>query len=263
MKKNELNKDWLAGKNPQKKKKYAFDKKNHFHSLDGTPLYGVTTALRVIAKPFLIPWASKMATDSIRSQWKIGKAYTKIEREKILEKGKNAHHVAKTSGGDTGTTVHEAIEKWIKKGCSFTDKIEKYCGKDMQVQDMFMNFVAWVNSDEVKFVCSEKHVHSEKYWYGGIVDFVCIIKGKRFVGDIKTSSGIYPEHFMQMGAYDICLQEMGEPKADGYIIVNLQKNGTIRIKKFTSTKKFQEAFIHALNLYKALKDKELNWNPNY
>ena len=237
------------------KKKYKFDKNGHYHSLDGEPLFGVTTVLGVIAKPFLIPWASKMCAEHVRSNWKIGKAYTKKEREEILKEAQNAHQQAKSSAGGTGTNVHEAIEKWIKKG-----KVLKT--KDEQVQKMFDNFVEWATDNDVKFLESEQHVHSEIHWYAGIIDFICTINGKTFVGDIKTSSGIYPEHFFQMGAYDICKREMNpEFVADGYIIVNVQKNGEIRVMQFFETLKFREAFLHALELHKALKT--MVWNKYY
>lgn len=251
-----------------KKLRYKFDKKNHYHSLGGTPLYGVTTALGVIAKPALIPWASNKCAESIKSEWKIGKAYTKKERDEIIERGRHAHKGIKQRGGVAGTDVHEVIEKWIKAKCPLPFNYEI---KDLQTKKMFEKFIEWKLDNDVEFLLSEKNTHSEVHWFGGIVDFVCLIKGKRYVGDIKTSNGIFPEHFLQMGAYDICLQEQGEPKADGYIIVNLLKGGyykdgrakesKLRIKKFNNTKKYQDLFIHALELYKGLKT--MKWNNYY
>jgi len=242
-------------KNLKKKKpKYKFNKIKHYHSLDDKPLFGVTTVLNVIAKPALIGWASNMAIKSVRSTCKLNRPDTKNEREEVLLDAKGAHHFIKVAGGNVGTNVHEAIEKWIKKG-------KMYSGKDEQVAGMFKLFVKWAKDNKVEFLIAEKNVWSEEHWYGGIVDFVCIINGKRFVGDIKTSNGIYPEHFLQMGAYDICLEEMGDPKADGYIIVNLTKDGKIRTKSFVHTKKFRDAFLHALELYKTLKT--MKWNVYY
>lgn len=247
----------------KKTNRYSFSKDGHYHSLDNIPLHGTTTALGIIAKPALIPWASNMAVEAIRKEWKINKPYTKEEREKILEKGKNAHRAKKQAGADVGTSVHEAIELWITADCPAKKHVphKTFCGEDEQVLAMFGEFVKWKRQNKVKFLFTEKKVYSEKHWYGGIVDFVCTIEGKRYVGDIKTSNGIFPEHFLQMGAYDIALQEMGEPGADGYIIVNLQKSGKIRTKHFNNTKKFQDAFLHALELYKTMKT--MKWNNYY
>lgn len=242
------------------KKRYSFNKAKHHHSLDGKPLYGTTTALAVIAKPALIPWASNMAVEEIRRHWKLDIPFTKKEREAILELGKNAHRRKKEKGGDVGTNVHKVIEKWIKAQIK-KKNWELPKGTTEEARVMIENFINWAQEYKVNFLYSEKKVHSEAHWYGGIVDFVCEIDGKQYVGDIKTSSGIFPEHFLQMGAYDICLQEMGYKKADGYIIVNLQKSGKIRVKKFTDIKKFQDAYLHALNLYKLLKT--MKWSNYY
>lgn len=245
-----------------KKKEYKFSKNKHVHTLDDIPLHGVTTVLSVVAKPQLIPWASKMAIEYIKIHGK--KTPRKKEwliNEEELDKAKNAHAQKKTSAGDIGTTVHETIEQWIKVGCPTEMPIQVFCNNDIQVTKMFEPFIEWAFKNNVEFIATERHVHSEKHWIGGIVDFVCMIDGKRIIGDIKTSSGIYPEHFMQMGAYDLCLQEMGEPKADGYVIINLRKDGTIRIKRFNETKKFQDAFLNALGLYKALKT--MKWDAHF
>lgn len=247
--------------NKPKKLKYKFDKKKHYHSLGGIPLYGTTTALSVISKPYLIPWASKMAVEHIRSNWKLKKTYTKAERDAILEEAKHAHDRAKKAGGSTGTDLHEIVEKWIKNDYPQDYNPEEYCKDDEQLVKMFKAFTDWTKDNDVKFVMSELNVYSETHWFGGILDFVCEIKGKRYVGDLKTSSGIYPEHFLQMGAYDVCLQEMGHPPADAYIVVNVQKNGKLRVMELEDSDKYRRGFIHALELYKILKT--MTWNANY
>jgi hypothetical protein len=74
-------------------------------------------------------------------------------------------------------------------------------------------------------------------WIGGIADIICEIDGKRYVGDIKTSSGIYPEAYIQCSAYAECLREMSETTPeqklmntvkqffDGVVVINLKKDG--------------------------------------
>lgn len=242
------------------KKKYHFDKDGHYHSLDGKPLFGTTTALAVIAKPMLIGWASKMAVEHVRSNWKIGQTYTKGERDAILEDARHAHTAKKTAGGVSGTSVHKLVEDEINNAIKNTGGYMKKEWAD-QYEPQVKNFVLWAVKEKVKFLVTEKRIYSEIHWLGGIVDFVCEIKGKRYIGDIKTSNGIYPEHFLQMGAYDIMLEEMGEPKADGYVIVNLQKSGKMLVKLLKHTRIFKEGFIHALELFKVLK--KLKWNPWY
>jgi hypothetical protein len=235
------------------KKGYAFSKEKHHHSFDDKPLYGTTTVLNIIAKPQLIPWAVKMATENIKSQWKTGKAYTKEERDIILEGGRVRHTNAKTEAGDVGTKVHEAISKWIKKGCPNEMPVKTFCGKDVEVTKMFMQFVEWALENNIQFISSETNVFSTNNWYGGIIDFVCTIDNHLYIGDIKTSSGIYPEHWLQIGAYDIARQEMTGSHADGYIIVNIPRENKMQIQKTSETEIYRDGFLHALELYKIMK----------
>jgi hypothetical protein len=77
--------------------------------------------------------------------------------------------------------------------------------------------------------------------------------GKKYIGDIKTSSGIYNEAFFQMGAYDLCLEEMGEhTDIEGYIVINLKKDGKMDLKRADNMGINREAFVHALGLYQII-----------
>lgn len=235
------------------KKKYKFNKARHFHSLDDIPLHGTTTVLGIIAKPQLITWAVKMAVSNIKENWKPNIRYSAKEIKSILEGGSTKHHRVKTSAGDIGTNVHEAISKWIKKGCPTEMATKVFCGSDEQVTSMFLKFKGWALENKVEFLLTEKNVYSEKHWFGGIVDFTCILNGRRFVGDIKTGSGIYPEHWLQCGAYDMALNEMTGFEAEGYVIVNIKKDATMQIQQTTQTSIYKEAFIYALELFKIMK----------
>ena len=121
------------------------------------------------------------------------------------------------------------------------------------VEKAFNNFVNWAEENSVKFLESEKHLWSEKMWTGGIVDLVIEMNGKKYIADIKTSSGIYNEAFFQMAAYDLMLKEMGEGKdIEGYIVINLKKDGTMDLKMATDMDLNQQAFLSALSLYQII-----------
>jgi len=125
---------------------------------------------------------------------------------------------------------------------------------------MFSQFNNWATDNNVEFLESELHVYSEKLWIGGILDFVLKLDGKTYIGDLKTSTGIYPEHFFQMSAYDLCLEHMGiDHHIDGYIVVNIPKEGRLKVKTTTDRSANKEAFLSALALHKALK--KMNFNP--
>jgi phospholipid-translocating ATPase len=55
---------------------------------------------------------------------------------------------------------------------------------------------------------------------------------KLYVGDVKTSSAIYPEFFIQASAYAKGLEEMGLYKDfHGVVIVNVPKKGGLEVKE--------------------------------
>jgi CRISPR/Cas system-associated exonuclease Cas4 (RecB family) len=229
------------------KDKYEFNESEHIHTLNGKPLMGVTTVLSVISKPALVPWAAKTVVDYIieKAEFEgLEPAHYKVSEE-LLQEAKSAHRVKKETAGDWGTGVHKSIEEWIKE--------KKLPELDFEGLKGFLKFIFWAEKEEVKFLESEKHIYSKELWVGGIVDLVIEIKGKKYIADIKTSSGIYNEAFFQMAAYDLCLKEMGEGKdIAGYIVINLKKDGTMDIKMATDMEMNQQAFKSALSLYKII-----------
>lgn len=229
---------------------YEFDEKKHVHKLDGKNLTGITTILSVINKPYLIQWSANMAVEYIRDtavEKTIDGVHYLLTQGHHLEDAKVAHTKKKEKAGGIGTKVHEAVEKYIKSGEMKSD--------DKLIQKCLNNFMSWAKEDKVEFVESEKNLYSKKYWLGGIVDFVCKIDGEIWIGDVKTSSGIYPESFLQMAGYQLMLEELGlYENIKGHIVVNLRKDGTMEVKKNCEVGSHREAFLSALVLYRSLND---------
>lgn len=242
---------------------YKFDDKRHIHMLDDKPLCGTTTVLGIIAKPNLIQWAADVAaangmeTEKVEGFLEKYEAVMKISDWKEKKKAKAqldkdypafkqtrvAHRQKKEKAGDWGTELHKFIEDYIKEG--FRPKVE---GTQLQAFDHFMQ---WAIDNKVEFLESEKHLYSRELWIGGIVDMVFMMDGKKYIGDIKTGSGIYPEMWAQMGAYDLCLKDMKlHEDVEGYLIINLKKDGTMDLGLTHNTQFNQDFFKAALSLYK-------------
>ena len=244
------------------KPQFEFNKEEHYYTLDGKRMYGTTTVLGVIAKPALIPWAANMAVGYIETEVaKIasdndGLEYLKVlaqEWANILKEAKSAHRKKKESAGEKGTDVHGMIEIAIKEA------IEKNKGfiSELLFSDtpQVKHFYDWARNNKIKFLASEKQLYSESMWVAGTTDMVFEKEGKKFIGDIKTSSAIYPEHFYQMAAYRMMLEEMGEKDFEASAIIRLGKDG-----KFNEEKDVQyhydydtdkSAFLGALAIFKA------------
>ena len=263
-------------------KGYTFNKEKHVHALDGKPLTGVTTILSVIAKPMLIQWAANMACDYISNyvaekwsnSYEAGSDTYLAELLPVLKEARTAHRKKKEAAGDWGTDVHSFVEQAIKKSMAVSGEFlyENFNdansdefhtqGVNEKIQEVFNHFCNWANQNKVKFLASEKNVWSEKMWVGGICDIICEIDGKRYVGDIKTSSGIYPEHFIQASAYAQMLTEMKEYEPnqnpefetafDGVVIINLKKDGTFDYQYNYDVEGNFNCFKAALTLYRHL-----------
>lgn len=224
---------------------YTFDDKKHVHKLNDKALTGVTTILGVIAKPALIQWAANETTKYIKENFESTIYNFEDKWEAFLKEASIAHTKKKESGGEKGKDVHSEIESLIK--ASIENKPFEYDGNNPQV----LHFLIWAMKNKVKFVSSEEHIYSKKLWIGGICDFVCEIDGETWIGDIKTSSAIYPEYFFQTAAYQKCFEEMGKyGKFKGHIILNLKKDGSFTEKRSISNEDNLLAFLAALTLYR-------------
>ena len=68
-------------------------------------------------------------------------------------------------------------------------------------------------------------VISEEYQYGGTLDKVAVIDGVLSIMDFKSSSGIFPEHRIQIAAYGHSWSEMHPDRSiQGFHILQLDKD---------------------------------------
>lgn len=248
----------------EEEKGHVFSEKGHVHKLDGKRLTGVTTVLGVLDKPYLIPWAANMAVKYIMDNsspqcYEDDLLHYEVQ-PKVLEDAKTAWRTIRDKAGDKGKDTHAIIEEIIKTALLTGGWITNLkTHSDPQIN----NFLKWALDNEVRFLASEKLVHSKDLWIGGICDFICEIKGKRFIGDIKTSKVISPINYWQTSAYDYCLNEMGEGLAGSYIIVRLGKDELDKDGKVIKKGSFEvgenhsfdnniSGFKSALNIYRML-----------
>lgn len=210
----------------------------------------VTTALSIINKPALVNWAANMAADSIAEALKPGVSYDELELQTIIEAGRKAHYQRKTDAGLTGTFVHKWVEDYIK-GKNPGMPVNK------NLQEAINRFLEWVNRHKVEFLLSEQQIYSRKYNYTGTLDFICKIDGKMYVGDMKTSTGIYPEYLVQTAAYrQARTEEFPEEEYAGQLIVRVGKeDGAFEFAKVTDTawyKKMFVGFVASLKTYETM-----------
>lgn len=245
----------------QQTEKYRFNEAKHLHELlvDGQwkALTGCTTVLGVIAKPALIQWSANETVKWIRENAKNYSDLVEADKEygtpwlvydKQLDEAKLAHRKKKEKAGDWGTQVHAWAESFIKSKMEGTQA--PALPEDPIQAKAAAHFMKWAENNKVRFLVSEKGLYSEKYFIGGIVDIICEVDGKVWMADIKTGSGIYPEHFAQMAGYQIMSEEMGMEPINGHIVLNLTKEGKFDERRSVSLDDSKRLFLGALDIYR-------------
>lgn len=230
---------------------------------------GVTSVLgKVIAKEGLIPWAATLAAQTFVEALEAYEAENGsldgIDLDSVAQAAKTAHSTAKTHGGDIGSLVHTWIEGYIAGDTKLA------MPKEPEARLGIRAFMEWVTTKQVEFLASEQPVYSAAFDYCGTYDVKFKIGDITYMGDFKTSNprssydpktkrysgkpDPYPEHFIQIGAYDLAdHEEQGldsdVKNVDAHMVIYITKTG--KLHTFTSTRVLenQNAWLAALNLH--------------
>lgn len=228
-----------------------FDGARHRYTYNGEVIPTVTGILGVINKPALVNWSSNMAVDCIKAEIEAGKSYDEIQLNTIFEAARKAHFTKKKEAGDLGSFVHKWVEQFIK-GENPTMPINE------GIKGAVERFLSWVEEHKVKFLASEQVIYSKKYKYAGTFDFICTMQGKPdlYMGDLKTSSGIYTEYFLQTSAYRYArTEEFPNEKYTGQLIIRVGKDADLEFAVLRDVELYQgmfRGFLSAQNLYNTL-----------
>ncbi len=220
--------------------RYRFldSKGEHLHTLDGKPLIGTSTALKVLAKP-LTWWASGLAVaelgwlnaklhapearlENVKKHLEKIKAMEPEEFVKLLDTAYAAHSKTLGKAAKDGTDMHAELEKYVRWCIAeFNGAPEPYSqGNHVAVEI----FATWAAEHVSRFIASEVHCYSEELWTGGIVDLVFEDKeGRTAIMDFKSAKDAYQEHFFQCAGYDIEISENGVLDADGNELFRLEQ----------------------------------------
>src|SRR5258706_9744366 len=101
----------------------------------------------------------------------------------------------------------------------------------------FGAFVTLFSTVRPGILASEQVIFSPTYRYAGTYDALLEIDGKRYIVDFKTTNagrkapqGIYPEYFIQLGAYALAREEeYPDEKIQGLMVVSVRKDGKLDV----------------------------------
>lgn len=215
----------------------TYDDAKHIYYKNKNKVDGVTSVLSVISKPKLTGWAVGVGNTYVQKKIDEKDDWTKDEIIRILCEGKEQHIKIKDQAAKEGRAIHKLAENHIK-GVQETN----------EGHQKFQAFLKWIEDYKIEFLESERVIYSLQDNYCGTFDFLCVINGKKYLGDLKTGKGLYPEYFLQTAAYQKAYEEETGDKVDGRLLIKVAPRGyemVIREKGFTQDFK---AFRSALYL---------------
>ena len=179
-----------------------FETHQHYHLKNGKEVVGVTTVLSQLNKPQLLMWAFKLAEKGIK-YWE------------ITNQAKNI-----------GSLAHYLIQCKIEG--EFPDKNYLADFTKNEVDGGYRSyhmFCQWLLHNKVSFQDSELQLVSEEYEYGGTIDIIAFLNGKRTLIDIKTGKNVFLETNYQLSAYRQLYNETHKNKIQKAIILHLPREG--------------------------------------
>ena len=227
----------------------VFDTERHIYRANGEIMYGVTSILDVISKPALVAWAAKMAAEYIQTNLKPGVMLDEIQIKELADNAKSAHRQKRDKAADIGTLVHNSIEEYIKHRTM--PKII-----NPEAEKGFNAFLEWAHLNDVTFDQSELKVYSKQHGFAGTADLLVTIGGEKYLGDIKTGSGIYETMKLQTAAYELArTEEYPDENYAGNIIINCRKDGTLETATYLKpeVEEAKKAFLSANELFRWVK----------
>ena len=172
----------------------TFNEFKHSYYVDSEKIPSVTTVLSVINKPALVGWAAKMAVAFIENELKPGVAMDEIQIATMLDMARKSWNKKRGDAADMGKFVHNWISEYILGR-------KPQMPVNEQLQEAILAFLDWEKKHKVKFLLTEEPIYSRQHNYAGTLDFICRIDGELVLGDIKTSSGIWTEYWLEVAGY--------------------------------------------------------------
>ncbi len=151
---------------------------------DGTRVPGATTIVGVLDKPALVAWANRLGLDGIE-----------------VDKYRDAL-------ADVGTCVHHMILCDIK---GEQPDLSMFAPQVVDLaENSYISYLNWRKAHKVEPILCEQPLVSAVHRFGGTPDFIGTVDGMLEIGDFKSGSGIYAEHFHQVaGGYLLLAEEHG------------------------------------------------------
>lgn len=204
----------------------------HFYQIESDDkwLPGVTTILKVLNKPALIPWALNCMEANILNAISPGSICDIKSLKEIIKESKGIYKKKAEDAANIGTRIHNAIDAIIH-GNNYE--------RDAQVDIGVEGFLRWQEANKLKIILGDTRIASKIFGYGGSLDFLAESANGVVIFDVKTTKkmkggehGIYPEYAYQLSAYKQAFEETyGAKVSDVYALwINKETPGFLPLR---------------------------------
>jgi hypothetical protein len=200
--------------------------------------------------PEMMNWVAKNSIlRALREQRAALKAGKKLTQKELVAIGSTERHRLLKEAQLKGTTIHTWAERYYNTHESPTEIPKEYKG----YWDSFERFNAYF---KLTPLLQETVVYSHEYKFAGRMDFYGTLsqqgENKRVLVDFKTSNFLRSDYGLQLAAYKHCLESMGYPVDECYIL-HLCSHGFYEFVKFDDP---LENFLDARRLFDWKKQRE-------
>lgn len=175
-----------------------FSPASHRYWLDGKPVQGVTTILRVLDKPAIPKWAAGQVAEYVADNPDAVETLRQMGRGPMIQALKGIPWEKRDQAGARGTQLHDHAEALLR-------------GQDVEVEDELVPVIEsalrFLDDWHIEPLLIEAPVGSREHRYAGTLDLIARYRrpdtGHEGVAifDWKSGKAIYPEFAWQLAAY--------------------------------------------------------------
>lgn len=209
----------------------------------------VTAILSYVMPPDLKKWAARNSALRVAREYRAAiKEKRKITQKELVALGLDEPEKMMKASQVRGVAVHKYAEDYFNNAP--LDEVPK------ELQGYVDSFLKWCQFYPCKVILQEEVLYSHKYKFAGRMDFYGELNGRKVLIDFKTANFAHPDWGLQLAAYKECLESMGYPVDDTYIL-HLKSHG------FYEFIKFNDAFDLFLDVRKLFAWKVKAENPEF
>ncbi len=216
----------------------------------------ITTVLGVINKPALVQWAVNQAIQHLRSCLYGSPELSYEDIDRFLDEAKFAHWRVKQEAADIGSEAHQWLEDyWFAR---MTGSPPPALPDHELVRNCCLAAKKWIDGQVIEPLIIEKPVYSRIHRVAGRLDKLARVNGKLSIVDWKSSTGLWPEYYLQTAAYaKIYEEETGEAIECRWLIKLGKYDGEFKAVCIeTGLQEDYDAFLAALTVKRRIAELE-------